>query len=933
MLNSDTTTEAMIGDLTGTPEGDASSDQTTLSQFLIEHAGEAVFWLSPDLRFVYANRAACLMLGYSREELKALRLADVDKSFSYEKWPQVWEQMKSGVALTTTSEHVAKDGRIIQVEVRANYLAFNGREYSCAFVRDITERVRAEKALRASERQFSLAFNASPIPMSISTLKEARFVDLNESFTRIIGYSREELIGRTGREMNTWPDFSQRAKALQVLEEEGHVRDMEVLIRLKSGEVRSVLLSIEVIEINGEPCALIATNDITDRKRAEEALRQSEERYRTIIEEMTDSYWELDLDGHLTFFNKQLMAEQQRSREDLLALSSSTNSTNRHHIDEENRHKLLAALTQVRETGEPLREVAFEMIRADGSKYCTEASISLVKDADGTPTGFRGISRDVTRRVQAEKELQRAKESAESANRAKSEFVANMSHEIRTPMNGILGMTDLALDTDLFPEQREYLTMVKTSADSLLTIIDDVLDFSKIEAGKLDLDPVNFGLRETADSLLKTMAFRARQKGLELACHIQPDVPDALIGDPGRLRQILINLIGNSLKFTSHGEVIVRVAVESESNEAVMLHFSVSDTGIGITPEKQSLVFEAFSQADGSMTRRYGGTGLGLTISSKLVAMMGGRIWVESQLGQGSTFHFTAGFVVRKDTEREPAANANRPGLPLAVVEGNETSPRYNVLLAEDNLVNQRLAVRLLEKQGHTVVVASNGIQALSALDNQSFDIVLMDVQMPEMNGYEATAAIREKERASGGHMPIVAMTAHTMTGDRELCLRNGMDGYVAKPIKTSDLFDAMHLAVGLCRPSVRCDARSNASNQDVFDKHEALARVGGDEESLIEIAGLFLEGCPSWWAKIYGAMAGGDSQALEDAAHSLRGAAGNLGAKAVSRAALKLEMMGKNGNLDMVGVACEDLTAEIERFKAELARLPVRSGAVLCQD
>jgi signal transduction histidine kinase/CheY-like chemotaxis protein len=409
----------------------------------------------------------------------------------------------------------------------------------------------------------------------------------------------------------------------------------------------------------------------------------------------------------------------------------------------------------------------------------------------------------------ANADLVAARDKAMEASRAKSEFLANMSHEIRTPMNGIIGMTEIALATSPSPEQRDCLTTVASSANSLLAILNDILDFSKIESRKLELESVAFTVRDVLAEAVKSLAVTADEKGLALRCAVHDRVPDGVVGDPIRLRQVLSNLVGNATKFTERGSIVIDVGCDGEPGEATtILHFTVTDTGIGIPKDKHESIFEAFSQADGSTTRRFGGTGLGLTISATLVRLMGGRIWVKSDPGQGSAFHFTVPFrtaaakelcanVDLSDTTAPGSASSRFRSAPAA-----SPSRPLSILLAEDNVVNQRVAVGLLSRRGHRVTVAGNGLEALAALDRQPFDLVLMDVQMPEMGGFEATAEIRRREQTRGGHLRVIALTAHAMNGDRERCAANGMDGYLSKPIAAKQLFDVVEREAERAQPA-----------------------------------------------------------------------------------------------------------------------------------
>ncbi|HYM01288.1 MAG TPA: response regulator [Blastocatellia bacterium] len=880
-------------------------------------------------QFTFLNRYMSAWFGRPAEELVRLKRSDYTDEVGLKKWDDILAEIqRTGEPKTEIVDQLTLPGsKKTWVESTVWLLRdSNGLPFGFAGIsRDITARVEAEQEIRQNLERYRTIIEEMPDSYWEIDL-EGNYTFCNEQHLRAHKRTREEMMSGNARLYTDDPTAERNAETFKQVYLTGEpARGVAARMTRGDGSIYDLESNICLIkDATGKPVGFRGTSrDVTERKRVEEELRQSEERYRTVIDEMADSFWETDLTGHFTFFNNQVMVEHKRSREELMALN---NSTNRPHLDSENLEKAFRLLSHVYSTGKTIRGATYEIIRGDGARRCIESSISLIRDANGNPEGFRGISRDVTERLRQEMELQQAKEAAEAANQAKSEFLANVSHEIRTPMNGIIGMTQLALDTDLSAEQREYLNSVKGCADCLLELINEILDFSKIEAGRLELYPVEFRLRDSVEGAVKMVALRAHQKGLELSCYVAPEVPDSLIGDVSRLRQVLINLAGNAIKFTSQGQVIVGVFLENGESDGEMLHFSVTDTGIGIPVKKQNVIFDAFSQGDSSTTRRYGGTGLGLTISSKLVSLLGGRIWLESEPGVGSCFHFTARFA-RGNDESSPftAAQENRlknmavlvvddnptngrilaeimrqrhmkpvtaasgdealrllkqakqasapfslvvldsqmvvmdgfstaerirRGLGLSVpmvmmlssaeqagvaarcreagIEAHLTKPvsqsdlvnavlqvigaepssgtrpeaaavgsrplrdsgKYRILLAEDNVINQRVAVRMLEKHGHSVVVVANGEEAVERYTRGDFDLILMDVQMPEMNGYEATFAIRESEKGLQEHIPIIAMTAHALKGDRERCLAAGMDGYISKPIEVSKFLE-----------------------------------------------------------------------------------------------------------------------------------------------
>jgi PAS domain S-box-containing protein len=841
----------------------------------------------------------------------------------------------------------------------------------------VLRRSDAGEALRQSEERFRSAFDHAAIGMAVVGL-DGRWLQVNNSLCEIVGYTEAELLARTFQDITHPEDLeADLAYVRQMLAGEIHTYQMEKRYFHKAGHVVWILLSVSLVhDVHGRPLRFLGQiQDISVRKQAEEALQERAHLAALTADVGLALTRGETLQGTLQHCAEALVLHLDAAfariwtlneRDQVLELQASAGLYT--HLDgphsrvpvgqykigliaQERQPHITNTLLDDPRLRTPEWAKAEGMMAFAGHPLIVEGRLVGVMAlfarhalAHGTLTALAAVGDGIAlgiERKRAEADLRQAKEAAEAASKAKSEFLANMSHEIRTPINGIVGMTELTLGTRLTAEQREFLETVKSSADSLLDVINDILDFSKVEAGKLTLDPTDFALRDRLGELLKPLALRAHSRRLELSCRVQPDVPDALTGDWGRLRQVLINLVSNAIKFTERGEVVVLVEVfgvsclvfgdetpntKHQTPNTIQLQFTVRDTGIGIPANKLQAIFEPFEQADGSTTRSYGGTGLGLAICSRLVALMGGRIWAESEVGRGSIFHFTARLAAQPP-------GASRVLAPRSVnLEGSGRLRRHlHILLAEDNVVNQRLAVLLLEKHGHKVEVVSNGREALTALEQQEFDLVLMDVQMPEMDGLAATAALRSREVSTGRHVPVIALTAHAMKGDRERFLEAGMDAYLAKPIQKDELWRTLaNLYPTLDHPKEGhlrgCAAE--AASPTVFDQAKLRERLGGELEVMKEIVGLFQAECPQLLGAVREAIARQDAPALYRTAHSLKGTLLSMAAPAASAVALRLENLGRQGDLADAAATLAEMEQELERLQAALGALTEEESA-----
>ena len=1073
-----------------------------------------------DGRFTQVNRSLCEMLGYTEAELLSRTFKDIshpeDLDVSVSRVAELLEGKIEGYQLE--KRYLYADGRPVWAALSVSAVRDSERTplYLIAQMQDITERKEAEARLRKSQARLAEAQRMASIGNWEYDLTTGEVTWSDEVF-RIYGYDPQAYVPTFDRllEMVHPDDRHLLTERLEGVVERDEPYDFEHRVILPDGAERVVHRRARVVrDEEGRPLRMLGTvQDVTERKKAEEEirelneslerrveertaeLRESEERYSLVVEGSNDGIFDWDLLDGKIFWNDRLFEIVGLSRQTFTPTIDAFFEL----VRPDDRENVSENLTAHFERGEEF-EVEFGMRHAGGEYRTCISRGKAQRDGDGKPFRMAGTVTDITERKRAEEEirrlneslenrveertaqlqnaileleragenLRRAKEEAESANRAKSEFLANMSHEIRTPMNGVIGMTGLLLDTDLTEEQKEYADTIQLSGESLLSVINDILDFSKIEAGEMRLETIDFDLRTAVEDVVALFAERAHDKGLELASLVDYDVPTALEGDPGRIRQILTNLVGNAIKFTEEGEVVLRAELAEEDPERATVRISVKDTGIGMTEEQQARVFESFSQADASTTRRYGGTGLGLTISKQMVGLMGGEIGVESEPGVGSTFFFT--LPLRKqpgDARRAPGPPADLRDLRVLIVDDNATNRhilrkqlsswgmesgeaeegftaleelreaaqrgapyglaildmqmpgmdgmglarriskdpaiartrmilltsigqrgdgdvarragieayltkpvrqselydaiatvmgtpeeageegaplvtrhtlremhtghRAHLLLAEDNPVNQKVAARILERLGYRVDVAQNGLEALEALERNRYAAVLIDVQMPVMDGHEATVEIRRREAAlawrGGGHStPIIAMTANAMQGDREKALAAGMDDYLAKPVRQEELEEVLGRWVSREEAGVASEDGAPAAqavqdgNGSALDP-EVLANLRdlGDAELLAELAGMFFDDASSRLEELREAIEAGDAAGVKRVAHTLKGSSGNMGAARMSAICSELQDVGASGDLARARGLLERLEEEFGRVRPAL--------------
>jgi PAS domain S-box-containing protein len=1006
-------------------------DEATL-QAVVEQAPLIIFVLDDQGRFTVSAGRDLPLLGLDDQGLVGMTATDFA---GLPQWTELYDTARRGFESAATLDAF---GRTWDMRLTPQHTAAGRLENIVGVATDVTDRSRLERALDRSKARLEVILDAGS-DLVITLDKKGVFRFASPSATKHLGWQAQDLIGREAIEFLHPDDVESIFSAAFETPPGEAMPPIQHRIRHKDGSWRYFeSVATNRLSDPGVRAFVISARPVDERRAAEEALRTSEERFRLLAENATDIISRRGPYGLVTYVSPSVEAVLGYEPESIISTGTAEL------VHPEDREKYRRFLTP---EGDEPAQATYRMRHADGHYVWLEGRCRLVRDPEtNMPLEYQVVSRDVTERQQRADELRAAKEAAEVANVAKSQFLANMSHEIRTPMNAILGMTDLALLTELTVEQRDYLTTVAQASNSLLDLINDILDLAKIESGRLTLEQIPFSLRDTVHDTVGTMAVRAREQGIGLEAVVDQDLAHGFIGDPGRIRQVLFNLIGNAVKFTHVGGVTVRVSGRpGRATGTDLVQFAVEDTGIGIPEDRLDAIFEAFAQADSTTSRKYGGTGLGLAITSELVEMMGGNLEATSTVGEGSTFAFeiplpqvdadtiapvphgeradaevlviadveTRGLqvattisrsgmgvtvvpdvasAVAKNAEIEPGFDAivvassdgtlaaaeelGRSGLldripSLALVPNGQrgTASRYRqlgfkaylaeplgpgslveavllatsnglgpgemitrhwlrerrrqlrVLLAEDSPINQKLAVRLLARRGHEVTVVDDGRRAVEAFRDGEFDVILMDIQMPELDGFGATFEIRQLEEETGKRIPIVALTAHAMAGDEARCLESGMDAYVSKPFRPEELFVTVEqLASGAVMPQLSGNEKEDETMHQIFDRDQALAQFGDDPAFMGEIVSIFLEEVAALQAEGDSALEDGRIDVLAKIAHRLKGALGQMTAEEAQHAAFAVEQAAKAERSDGIEELWSALAAAISRLRPKLA-------------
>jgi PAS domain S-box-containing protein len=884
-------------------------------------------------RFIYLSPYLCEQSGLDRDQILGKTIHELGDLTLLDATADQEQQLWSGeVAFLQSEYRLARgDGRTLLVFKTIVEAPGWGRVV-LGMAQDITGSKQVELDL-ARERDFiRVVLDTAPVMILVLDLA-GRLVRWNRTCERLTGFHESELRGEEITGLMAVPEDREAIReARQRLLTDGTAQSKSGRIRTKQGQLLDVGWTASLLrtEEDKPEFIVVTATDLTSQVQAQQQQHQLAMEFRVVWESAGDPMAFLDADGLIVAANPAFCTLVDRPRHTLERgpFTAVLREWPGHEEAELQRHREAFASRTME------ARMVREYVLHNGQHRWFEITNSFLDDPS-QPTVLLMVLRNITERVRAEQELRATNEfletttqwaremaaSAELASAAKSAFLANVSHEIRTPMNGILGMTELALMTELNPEQRDYLDMVRVSAESLLGLVDDLLDLSKAEAGRLEVRPALFDLRETIDQLMRPLVHRGMGRGLTVRTVIQPNTPNLFIGDAGRLRQVLINLVGNAIKFTDAGEVRLEISLLPGRTDPCALRFVVQDSGIGIPYPEIDGIFAPFAQIDLTATGGRGGTGLGLSISDKLVTLMGGRLYVSSEVASGSAFGFTLELALAAQT---PGRAVNQPG--SAAKRTLRGSHPFKVLVAEDNVINQRLIVSMLERAGYVPTLVSGGRQAIDEAVRGNYDAVLMDVQMPEIDGLEATAAIREAERSTGRHVPIVAMTALALPGDQALCLASGMDAYLSKPIRLDSLvrkIEACALGVfdgtgesGKTNPIVKGDHKMIEMDYDA-----ALARVGGDVELLAELAGLFLEEYPQLMESARTGLTDGKPEQAHSSAHQLKGLLAQFGAERAREVAFQVESASRRSEVETALQALAELERLMALLRPELER------------